>query len=80
MPEVELLKAFGEPPQELRPPLLKVVKAIQRTIGESVKRNDFLELKAVVSELAEAQKETEKSLAELLQKEPATFRLPKRHP
>ena len=41
MLEVELLEAFEELPQELRPPLLKVVRAIQRVVGESVKRDDF---------------------------------------
>ena len=63
--EVELLEAFEELPQELRPPLLKVVRAIQRTIGESVRRDDFLELKAVVADLAEAQRRTEERLNQL---------------
>ncbi len=68
MLEVELLEAFEELPQELRPPLLKVVRAIQRVVGESVKRDDFLELKAVVGELAEAQRRTEERLDELAQR------------
>ena len=64
--EVELLEAFEELPQELRPPLLKVVRAIQRTIGESVRRDDFLGLKAVVADLAEAQCRTEERLNQLV--------------
>ena len=68
MLEVELLEAFEELPQELRPPLLKVVRAVQRAVGESVKREDFLELKGVVSELAKAQRRTEDQLNKLTQK------------
>ncbi|RLD99251.1 MAG: chordopoxvirus fusion protein [Aquificota bacterium] len=72
MLEVELLEAFEELPQELRPPLLKVVRAIQRVVGESVKRDDFLELKAVVGELAEAQRRTEERLGELAEAQKRT--------
>ncbi len=65
MLRTELLEAFEELPPELRGPLLKVVKAIERTVGDSVKREDFLELKAVVADLAQAQRKTEEKLREL---------------
>ncbi len=65
MLEVELLEAFEELPPELRGPLLKAVRAIQKVVGESVKREDFLELKEVVSRLAEAQRNTEERLEQL---------------
>ncbi len=70
--EVELLEAFEELPQDLRPPLLKVIKAIQRMVGETVRRDDFLDLKAVVSDLAEIQRGTEKRLEELTEAQKKT--------
>ncbi len=62
---MELLEAFEELPPELRGPLLKVARAIQKVVGESVRREDFLELKEVVNQLAEAQKRTEERLGQL---------------
>lgn len=72
MLEVELLEAFEELPPELRGPLLKVVRAIQKVVGESVKREDFLELKEVVAQLAEAQRKTEARLKELAEAQKQT--------
>ncbi len=62
---MELLEAFEELPSELRGPLLKVARAIQKVVGESVKREDFIELKGVVDQLAEAQRKTEERLRQL---------------
>ncbi len=62
---VELLEAFEELPQEIKPPMLKLIKAIQESVGEVVKREDFLELKSAIAKLEEAQKKTEESMKKL---------------
>ena len=67
MLEVELLEAFEELPPDLRGPLLKAVRAIQKAVGESVRREDFLKLEGVVNQLAEAQKKTENVLTKLVE-------------
>ncbi|MEW6298609.1 MAG: hypothetical protein AB1671_12810 [Thermodesulfobacteriota bacterium] len=52
MPYTEIIEEF---PPELRRPIARLVDALKEELG--VRRTDFEELKAVVRELAEAQKE-----------------------
>jgi len=61
-------------PQELQLPMLKLVDAVQRDMRSqlAVRRQDFDELKAVVHELAEAQKRTEQRVEELAEAQKRT--------
>jgi hypothetical protein len=63
--EVDLLEAFEELPHELRSPLLKFAKGIQKMIGETVRREDLNALTGVVKELAEAQRASEARLSRI---------------
>jgi hypothetical protein len=60
MPYAEI---FAEFPQKLRLPVARLVDAIKEDFG--VRRTDFDDLKAVVRDLAEAQKRTELRVEEL---------------
>jgi len=59
---VRYLEAIEGLPVEFKLPLIKAFESFKEEIAETVKRSDFDELKAVVYELAEAQKRTEESL------------------
>ncbi len=69
---VELIEELEKLDPHIRSAFLKILKIIEKTIGEVVKREDFLELKKEVElltksvkELAEAQKRTEQVVGEL---------------
>ncbi|MCX7724280.1 MAG: hypothetical protein N2042_03405 [Thermodesulfovibrio sp.] len=69
---VEVIEELQKIETQLRDVFIKVFKAIENTIGEVVKREDFIELKrefqtlaTLVKELAKAQKRTEKAVEEL---------------
>jgi hypothetical protein len=61
---------FAEFPPELRLPLARLVDALKAEFG--VRRTDFEELKAVVRDLAEAQKRTELRVEELAEAQKRT--------
>lgn len=68
----EIMEELEKLDPQIRAAFLKVLKLIEKTIGEVVKREDFLELKKevelltkAVRELAEAQKRTEQRVEEL---------------
>ena len=63
---VEILEELDKLDPQIRSAFIKVLKLIEKSIGEVVKRDDFVELKKVVADLAEAQKETEKRVGELI--------------
>ncbi len=56
------LEAIEKLPEEFRFPVMKAFELLREELAETVKISDFEELKAVVKELAEAQKRTEESL------------------
>jgi hypothetical protein len=56
---IRYLEAIETPPSEIKLSLIKAFELFKEEIAESLKRSDFQELKAVVRELAEAQKRTE---------------------
>ncbi|MDW7998171.1 MAG: hypothetical protein RMI30_01765 [Thermodesulfovibrio sp.] len=69
---VEVIEELQKVEPQLRDVFIKVFKAIEKTIGEVVKREDFIELKrevqtlaTFVKELAEAQKRTEERVSRL---------------
>ncbi|WP_353684646.1 hypothetical protein V4D30_02300 [Thermodesulfovibrio sp. 3907-1M] len=69
---VELIEELENLDPQVRSAFLKILKLIEKAIGEVVKREDFLELKReverlakAVAELAEAQKRTEQRLTRL---------------
>ncbi len=55
--------------EELEPPLrrafIKVLQKIEQVIGENVRREDFLELKNIVREIAEIQRRTDEKLEKI---------------
>jgi len=59
---IRYLEAIETLPSEIKLSLIKAFELFKEEIAETVKRSDFEELKAVVRELAEAQKRTEESL------------------
>jgi flagellar hook-basal body complex protein FliE len=59
---IRYLEAIETLPPEIKLSLIKAFELFKEEIAETVKRSDFEELKAVVRELAEAQKRTEESL------------------
>ena len=59
------LEVIEELPKEFRYPIMKAFELLREELAETVKRSDFEELKAVVKELAEAQKRTEQRVEEL---------------
>ncbi|MGB9822530.1 MAG: chordopoxvirus fusion protein, partial [Thermodesulfovibrio sp.] len=69
---IEIIEELEKLEPAIRSSLIKILKSLDKTIGEMVKREDFLELKVdfkkltkIVEELAEAQKRTEERLARL---------------
>lgn len=69
---VELIEELEKLEPQVRSAFLKILRFIEKTIGEVVKREDFLELKREVekltksvAELAEAQKKSEERLTKL---------------
>jgi chromosome segregation ATPase len=82
----EMIEALEELEPSVRQTFIKIFKALEKSLGEVVKREDFLELKAVVSELAkrvneltnrvnelaEAQKKTEQRVEELAEAQKKT--------
>lgn len=60
------IEAIEQLPSEIKLPLVKVLELFKEEIAETVKRSDFEELKAVVRELAEAQKRTEDEIKALI--------------
>ncbi|MEN2995105.1 MAG: chordopoxvirus fusion protein [Thermodesulfovibrio sp.] len=76
---VEVIEELQKVEPPLRDVFIKVFKAIEKTIGEVVKREDFIELKkevqalaTYVKELAEAQKRTEERINELAEAQKRT--------
>jgi len=76
---VEIIEELEKVDPQIRSVLIKILKLIEKAIGEVVKREDFLELKKEVhelsihvKELAEAQKQTEKRLNELAEAQKQT--------
>jgi len=67
-----LINIIDELPYELRLPLIKAFEYFRQEIADTVKKSDFDELKAVVKELAEAQKRTEQRLEELAEAQKRT--------
>jgi hypothetical protein len=61
---------FAEFPPGLRLPIARLVDALKEELG--VSRSDFAELKAIVRDLAEAQKRTETRVEELAQAQQRT--------
>jgi len=59
------IEAIDNLPDEFRWPLVKAFEIFREEIADTVKKADFDELKAVVADLAEAQKRTEQRVAEL---------------
>jgi chromosome segregation ATPase len=59
------IEAIDNLPDEFRWPLVKAFEIFREEIADTVKKADFDELKAVVAELAEAQKRTDQRVAEL---------------
>ncbi len=59
---IRYLEVIETLPSEIKLPLIKAFELFKEEIAETVKRSDFEELKAVVRELAEAQRRTEGSL------------------
>ncbi len=60
-----IFEVLSELPKELQLPLIKAFTALKEELAESVRREDFNELKQFVRELAEAQKRTEGRLDSL---------------
>ncbi|HYY16386.1 MAG TPA: DUF3782 domain-containing protein, partial [Gammaproteobacteria bacterium] len=67
MPYAEIIEGF---PAELRFPVARLVDELRQELG--VQRVDFEELKAIVRDLAEAQKRTEERIEELAQAQKRT--------
>ena len=59
------IEAIDNLPDEFRWPLVKAFELFREEIADTVKKADFDELKAIVADLAEAQKRTEQRVAEL---------------
>ncbi|GIU81908.1 MAG: chordopoxvirus fusion protein [Acidobacteria bacterium] len=68
----ELLEALEQLDPAARNAFIKIVKNLEKAIGETVRKEDFNELGKKVADLAEAQKETEKSLKELAEAQKRT--------
>ena len=66
------IEAIDNLPEELRWPLVKAFEIFREEIADTVKKADFDELKAVVSELVAAQKRTEQRVAELAEAQKRT--------
>jgi chemotaxis protein histidine kinase CheA len=76
---IEIIEELEKLEPALRSSLIKILKSLDKTIGEMVKKEDFLALKAeirelaiIVKELAEAQKKTEQTVAELAEAQKKT--------
>lgn len=69
---IRYLEAIEQLPVEIKLPLMKAFELFREEIAETVKRSDFEELKAVVRELAEAQKRTEQRVEELAEAQKRT--------
>ena len=62
---VEILEELEKLEPQVRSAFIKVLKLIEKSIGEVVKRDDFVELKKVVADLAEAQRKSEERITRL---------------
>jgi len=62
---IDLKESFGEEPAKK---MTRVIQRIYEELSQSVRRDDFLDLKEVVKELAQAQKKTEERLDSLSSK------------
>lgn len=62
---ISYLEAIEQLPTEVKLPLMKAFELFKEEIAETVKKSDFDALKAVVGELAEAQRRTEQRVEEL---------------
>lgn len=69
---VDLIKRLEALPPEIRDVFLSLLGEIERRLGESVTKKEFNELREIVKELAEAQRETERSLKELAEAQKRT--------
>jgi chromosome segregation ATPase len=69
---IRYLEAIETLPPEIKLSLIKAFELFKEEIAETVKRSDFEELKAVVRELAEAQKRTEQRVEELAEAQKRT--------
>ncbi len=61
----ELLEALEQLDPVAKSAFIKIVKNLEKAVGEVVRREDFSELKKAIADLTEAQKDTERSLKEL---------------
>ena len=66
------LEAIEQLPEEFRFPVMKALELLREDLADTVKKSDFEELKAVVKELAEAQKRTEERVEELAEAQKRT--------
>ncbi|MBA7527339.1 hypothetical protein ES705_19515 [subsurface metagenome] len=68
------METLEEFPNELQKPVLRLVDAMMERIREefAVRREDFDELRSVITELAQAQKRTEERVEELVQAQKRT--------
>jgi DNA repair ATPase RecN len=71
---IEIIEELEKLDPPLRSSLIKIIKSLDKTIGEMVRREDFLDLKAelhelskIVKELAESHKKSEERLTKLEQ-------------
>jgi DNA repair exonuclease SbcCD ATPase subunit len=69
---IKYIEAIEGLPIEIKLPLMKAFELFREEIAETVKRSDFEGLKAVVQELAEAQKRTEQRVEELAEAQKRT--------
>lgn len=67
-----VIEVLSELPKEFQLPLIKAFTALREELADSVRREDFNELKAVVQELVEAQKRTEERVEELTEAQKRT--------
>ncbi|MGC8720324.1 MAG: hypothetical protein ACP5TY_10010, partial [Thermodesulforhabdaceae bacterium] len=64
---IELIETLEELDPSLKQAFIKVLKVLEKRLGEVVRREDFLELKNDVSELVEVQKRTEAQLHQIVE-------------
>ncbi|BAU24150.1 hypothetical protein THC_1791 [Caldimicrobium thiodismutans] len=69
---VDLIKALEELEPPVRKIFIKILEKLEKSIGDTVKREDFLELKNIVSDLTKAQKETQEEIKKLAEAQKKT--------
>ncbi|BAU24014.1 hypothetical protein THC_1654 [Caldimicrobium thiodismutans] len=69
---VDIIKALEELEPPVRKVFIKILEKLEKSIGDTVKREDFLELKNIVSDLTKAQKETQEEIKKLTEAQKKT--------